>query len=113
MKNALDDVVLKDLKYVVVEYCIMVIDLDSINPLILSLPATKTQNQQFNWNLIISFEIKWILKMDWVSEHNMKMIFTCFVLRSNSLRRYVSCGSVCWRSKYSATCLDGNSVSHT
>lgn len=107
MKNALDDVVLKDLKYVVVEYCIVVIDLDSINPLILSLPATRAQNQQLNWNLINSE------KMDWVSEHNTKMIFTCFVLRSNSLRRYVSCGSVCWRSKYSATCLDGNSVSHT
>lgn len=39
------------------------------------------------------------------------LIFTCFVFSRSSFLLYDSCGSVCCRNKYSATCRDGNSVS--
>lgn len=43
----------------------------------------------------------------------LKFSITCFVLSSSSFLRYESCGSVCCLRRYSATCLAGNSVSHT
>lgn len=102
MRNVLNVAVSMDLKYVVAVYCIMVIDPDSIDPSILSLPKMmhfENRNQQQ-----LTKSIYRTNRFDW---------HTCFVFKSSSFLRYVSCGSVCWRNKYSATCLDGNSVSHT